>query len=76
MRDAKPFPESGEPDDGRHLLPVECAARGMASLYPPEATLDRGLVLPDFNQPGKNAWPPYEVPFAVQVALALAMRKY
>ena len=48
----------------------------MASLYPPEATLDRGLVLPDFNQPGKNAWPPYEVPFAVQVALALAMRKY
>jgi len=24
--------------------------------------LDRGLVLPDFNEPGKNAWPPYKVP--------------
>ena len=26
---AKPFPESGEPDDGRRLLAIECAARGI-----------------------------------------------
>ena len=56
---AKPYPESGEPDDGRHLLPVECAARGMRSLYPAQYTLDRGLILPDFTQLGKNAWPPF-----------------
>ena len=29
VRSAKPYPESGEPDDGMHLLEVELHARGL-----------------------------------------------
>ena len=71
---AKPFPESGEPDDGRRLLPVECAARGVTGFGPQDLSLERQLVLPDFERRGQKSWPPYEVPLAVQVALA--MKRY
>ena len=73
---AKPFPESGEPDDGRRLLPVECAARGVAGFKSPEFSLDRGLILPDFNEPGKRSWPPHEVPLGVLLAEQMKMRGY
>src|SRR5262249_52985700 len=73
---AKPFPEAGEPDDGRHLLPIECAARGITGFRSPDYSLDSGLVLPDFNQPGKKSWPPHEVPLGVLLAEQMKMRGY
>jgi hypothetical protein len=54
----------GEPWDGLPLLLVtECEARGVTGFNSTAYSLDRGVVLPDFTQPGKNAWPPYEPPF-------------
>jgi len=73
---AKPFPESGEPDDGRRLLPVECAARGVNGFGPNDLSLDRHLVLPDFTQRGKKSWPPHEVPLGVLLAEQMKMRGY
>src|SRR5262249_40141784 len=71
VNESKPHVEC-EPWDGLPwLLPTECEARGVTGFKSPEFSLDRGLVLPDFNEPGKKAWPPYEVPLAVQVALAM-----
>jgi hypothetical protein len=33
--------------------------------------LDRDLVLPDFHDPSKKAWPPYEVPLSMQIAMSM-----
>jgi len=73
---AKPFPESGEPDDGRRLLPVECAARGVSGFGPSDLSLDRHLVLPDFTERGKKSWPPHEVPLGALLAEQMKMRGY
>jgi hypothetical protein len=72
---AKPYLETGEPDDGRMLLPIECAARGLPTHYFPEYSLDRRIVLTDFNQPAKNIWPPYEERFFTLMKLAVAIRQ-
>jgi len=37
-------------------------ARGFTALGQGWLSLDRDLLLPDFAQPAKRAWPPYEVP--------------
>jgi hypothetical protein len=74
---AKPFPESGEGDDGRHLYEVELLARGYSDLGQQGLSLDRDMVLPNFAEPTEKAWPPHETPLAVQVAqsvLALVQR--
>ena len=68
LMQTKPFPESGEPDDGRRLLPVECAARGVSGFGPQDLSLDRNLVLPDFNKRGARAWPPFELPLGALLA--------
>jgi hypothetical protein len=68
VRNAKPPPECGEPHDGRYLHEVELTARGYSDLGQHGLWLDRELVLPDFSNPSKRAWPPYEVPLAAQVA--------
>jgi len=39
-------------------------------------SLDRGLVLPDFNEPGKRSWPPHELPLGVLLAEQMKMRGY
>jgi hypothetical protein len=36
------------------------------------ASLDGALVLPDFGNPDRRTWPPYEVPFSVQYAESVA----
>jgi hypothetical protein len=64
---AKPYPEPGEPDDGRHLLATELVARGITGVGWQGLTLDRGLVLPDFSDPNRRSWPPYEIPLAIQL---------
>jgi hypothetical protein len=33
-------------------------------------------VLPDFNEPGKKAWPPYEPPLGALLAERMKMRGY
>jgi hypothetical protein len=43
-------------------------ARGVTGFNSPEFSLDRGLVLPDFNEPGKRSWPPHEVPLGALLA--------
>src|SRR5262245_44176621 len=68
LRSATPYPQSGEPDDGRRLYEVELTARRYTHLGQNGLSLDRDLVLPDFVTPSQKAWPPYEVPLAVQVA--------
>jgi hypothetical protein len=73
---AKPFLESGEPDDGRRLLAIECAARGVNGFGPNDLSLDRHLVLPDFTERGKKSWPPHEVPLGVLLAEQMKMRGY
>ena len=65
LMNAKPHPEAGEPDDGRWLPMVECAARGLSSMtiggqFDMRLSLDKNLVLPDFNDATKKAWPPHE----------------
>ena len=45
--------------------------RGWDHIGAPGLLLDRDLVLSDFDDPSKKAWPPYEVPLAVQVAQAM-----
>jgi hypothetical protein len=44
-------------------------ARGVTGFNSPDYSLDRGLVLPDFNEPGKRSWPPHEVPLGVLLGL-------
>jgi len=39
-------------------------------------SLDRGLVLPDFNEPGKRSWPPHELPLGVLLAEQMKIRGY
>jgi hypothetical protein len=68
---AKPYPEAGE-DDGRRLLATELVARRVTGVGHSGLTLDGGVVLPDFTNPEKRAWPPYEVPFSVQYAESIA----
>jgi hypothetical protein len=59
----------GEPYDGLpSLLSVECSARGVSGLGPQHLSLDRHLLLPDFNKPGAKAWPPFELPLGVLLA--------
>jgi hypothetical protein len=74
VRSAKPYPETGEALDGRDLYEVELVARSITTFGLNDLSLDKHLVLPDFERPSQKAWPPYEVPFAVQVALA--MKRY
>jgi hypothetical protein len=66
VRDTKPYPESGQGDDGRHLYEVELVARGYSDLGQQGLSLDRDLVLPDFAEPSKRVWPPHEVPWNVR----------
>src|SRR5262249_14104252 len=73
---AKPFPEAGEPDDGRRLLPIEYAARGVSGFGPNDLSLDRHLVLPDFTERGKKSWPPHEVPLGALLAVQMKQRGY
>jgi hypothetical protein len=72
VMDTKPSPEAGEPYDGRRLLATELVARGVISVGHSGLTLDGGVVLPDFTNPEKRAWPPYEVPWSVQHAETIA----
>ena len=72
VMDTKPSPEAGEPYDGRRLLATELVARGVISAGHSGLTLDGGVVLPDFTNPEKRAWPPYEVPWSVQYAESIA----
>jgi hypothetical protein len=71
VMDAKPCPEASEPADSRCLLATELVARELTGIRP-DLTLDRSLVLPDFKYPGRQAWPPYEVPWSVQYAESIA----
>jgi hypothetical protein len=71
VMDAKPYPEASEPADSRCLLATELVARELRGIRP-DLTLDRSLVLPDFKYPGRQAWPPYEVPWSVQYAESIA----
>jgi hypothetical protein len=66
LNNAKPYPEPGEPDDGLRLFEVENVARNFEGFGQHGLTLDRDLVLPDFDDPCKKLWPPYEVPWGVQ----------
>jgi hypothetical protein len=72
VMDAKPYPEAGEPYDGRCLLGTELVARGVTGVGHSGQTLDGGVVLPDFTNPEKRAWPPHEVPWSVQYAESIA----
>jgi hypothetical protein len=44
------------------LHEVELTARGYSDLGQHGLSLDRDMVLPDFADPSKKVWPPYEVP--------------
>jgi hypothetical protein len=64
LMDAKPHPEAGEPDDGRWLPMVECAARGLNGMaiggqWDARLSLDKHLILPDFNDATTKVWPPH-----------------
>jgi hypothetical protein len=55
-----------------HLHEVELVARGYTGLGQNGLSLDRDLLLPDFAEPSKRVWPPYETPLGVLVAEAVA----
>ena len=55
--------------DHRALPTVEAAARGLPSV-PADFSLMQ-LKLPVFDAPNQLAWPPYEIPLAVQVARSM-----
>jgi hypothetical protein len=60
----------------RGYLETELVARSVPGFNSPDYSLDRGLVLPDFNQPGKKSWPPHEVPLGALLAEQMKMRGY
>jgi hypothetical protein len=52
---------AGEAPDGRELAMVEAAARGFTHLDGMNhLTLTRAMVLPDWRNPEKRIWPPYD----------------
>jgi hypothetical protein len=60
-RQTKPLPQAGEAPDGRELTMVEAAARGFTHLDGENyLTLGRDMILPDWSNPEKRIWPPYE----------------
>jgi hypothetical protein len=60
-RQTKPFPQAGEAPDGRELTMVEAFARGFTHLDGENhLTLVRDMILPDWSNPEKRIWPPYE----------------
>jgi hypothetical protein len=58
--------------DGLYLYEVELTARGYSDLGQHGLSLDRDMVLPDFADPSKKVWPPYEVQFGPNLVIALA----
>lgn len=65
VANAKPHHLPQANGDGRNLPTVECAARGLPSV-PADFSL-MNMKLPAFEKPNALAWPPYEVPLALQV---------
>jgi hypothetical protein len=63
VNERKPHMQGERWDGLEWLLPTECKARGVDGFRSPAHSLDRGVVLPDFTQPGENAWPPHKPPF-------------
>jgi len=59
-RQTKPLLQTGEAPDGRELTLVEPAARGFTHLDGVNhLTLTRAMVVPDWCNPEKRIWPPY-----------------
>ena len=69
VANAKPHHLPQANGDGRNLPSVECAARGITGLSPDFSLMT--MKLPAFDAPNQLAWPPYEVPLAVQVAASM-----
>ena len=69
MSAAKPYHLAQSNNDGRSLPTVECAARGLPGINAEFSLMQ--LKLPVFDKPNQLAWPPYEVPLAVQVAASM-----
>jgi hypothetical protein len=69
VANAKPYHLAQSNNDGRKLPTVECAARGLRGVIPEFSLLQ--IKLPAFDKPNQLAWPPYELPLAVQVAASM-----
>jgi hypothetical protein len=69
VANAKPHHLPQANGDGRNLPTVELAARGLSSVNQDFSIMQ--LKLPVFDEANQLAWPPYEVPLAVQVAAAM-----
>ena len=65
VANAKPHHLPQANGDGRNLPTVECAARGLPGVRSDFSLMN--MKLPAFDKPNQLAWPPYEVPLAVQV---------
>ena len=67
---SKPYDLPQANSDGRSLLSVECTARGLPGISPNFSLMQ--LKLPAFGEQNQLAWPPFETPLAVQVAVGTA----
>lgn len=68
----KPYDAPEANGDGRNLLTVEMAARGITGIGLHGRSIMKDLKLPDFAEPTKLAWPPPTPSLAVQVAASMA----
>jgi hypothetical protein len=67
IANAKPYHLPQANGDNRTLPTVECTARGVSSVNPDFSLMN--VKLPAFDKPNQLAWPPYEVPLALQLAV-------
>jgi hypothetical protein len=64
------FPLRDAANDPRYLLEVELHARGLKCIGYNRFSLDKDLVLPDFDDPSKKLWPPLELSGVARAMLA------
>jgi hypothetical protein len=71
LASAKPYDLPQANGDGRHLIKVELAARGLSGVVP-GCSLVTDLKLPKFNSTNELAWPPPQPSMAAEVAQQVA----
>ena len=65
----KPYHLWESNNDGRALVTVELAARAIKGVSPDFSLMT--IKLPAFDKPNQLAWPPPQIPLAVQVARSM-----
>ena len=72
----KPYDAPEANGDGRNLLTVEMAARGITEIGLYGHSIMKDLKLPDFAEPTKLAWPPPTPSLAAQVVASMIHRPH